>query len=245
VFEIGTTLREARVRRKLTLQQAEEDTKVRVKYIQAMENEDFDVMPSPAYVKGFLRTYAIYLALDADVILQEYTSRFEPNEDHEPFGGNSALGHPRSHTRRNTLAFVAVVCTLVLVLVYVLGLQTKPDAPPPVPPSPSPSVSHSVSASPSPKPSPSVATFTLNVIADRGACVVSVYRESVDTKPVYTKTVYVGQDSGRLGPYKGPLFVTLDVPSNVAVRVNGELIARPTATTATTYRVTAKGLVQP
>jgi len=92
LFEIGNTLREARVRRKLTLQQAEDDTKIRVKYIQAMENEDFDVMPSPAYVKGFLRTYSEYLGLDPIVMLQEYRSRFEPNEEHEPFGGHSALG---------------------------------------------------------------------------------------------------------------------------------------------------------
>ena len=64
MFEIGTTLREGRVRRKLTLQQVEDDTKIRVKYIQAMENEDFEVMPSPAYVRGFVRTYATYLGLD-------------------------------------------------------------------------------------------------------------------------------------------------------------------------------------
>ena len=92
MFEIGSTLRETRVRRKTTLQQAEDDTKIRVKYIQAMENDDFDLMPSAAYVKGFLRTYSHYLGLDADVILEEYRSRFEPNEEHEPFGGNSALG---------------------------------------------------------------------------------------------------------------------------------------------------------
>src|SRR5665647_2137287 len=58
VFEIGNTLREARVRRTLTLQQVEEDTKIRVKYVQAMENEDFDLMPGATYVKGFLRTYS-------------------------------------------------------------------------------------------------------------------------------------------------------------------------------------------
>ena len=56
MFEIGNTLREARVRRTITLQQVEEDTKIRVKYVQAMENEDFDVMPGATYVKGFLRT---------------------------------------------------------------------------------------------------------------------------------------------------------------------------------------------
>ena len=69
MFEIGTTLREARVRRALTLQQVEEDIKIRVKYVQAMENEDWDVMPGVTYVKGFLRTYATYLGLDPDVII--------------------------------------------------------------------------------------------------------------------------------------------------------------------------------
>ena len=121
VFEIGSTLRETRVRRKTTLQQAEDDTKIRVKYIQAMENDDFDLMPSAAYVKGFLRTYSLYLGLDANVILDEYRSRFEPNEEHEPFGGNSALGRPHAHRRRNTLTFIAVVCLLILGLLYVLG----------------------------------------------------------------------------------------------------------------------------
>ena len=125
MFEIGSTLRETRVRRKTTLQQAEDDTKIRVKYIQAMENDDFDLMPSPAYVKGFLRTYSTYLGLDADVMLDEYRSRFEPNEEHEPFGGNSALGRPHAHRRRNTLTFIAVVCLLILGLLYVWPLQLR------------------------------------------------------------------------------------------------------------------------
>ena len=77
MFEIGSTLRETRVRRKTTLQQAEDDTKIRVKYIQAMENDDFDLMPSSAYVKGFLRTYADYLGLDADVAAGEQLPLFE------------------------------------------------------------------------------------------------------------------------------------------------------------------------
>ena len=75
MFEIGNTLREARVRRNLTLQQVEEDIKIRVKYVQAMENEDWDVMPGVTYVKGFLRTYATYLGLDPEVIIGEFRSR--------------------------------------------------------------------------------------------------------------------------------------------------------------------------
>ena len=108
MFEIGSTLREARVRRKLTLQQAEEDTKIRVKYLQAMENEDFDLMPGQAYIKGFLQTYAQYLGLDPAIILDEYRSRGTARQEHQPFGGASIIGKPHSHRRRNTLAFIAV-----------------------------------------------------------------------------------------------------------------------------------------
>jgi len=150
VFEIGNTLREARVRRNLTLQQVEEDTKIRVRYVQAMENEDFDVMPGATYVRGFLRTYSEYLALDPEVIVGEYRSRgIKTGEIQEPFGGVSMLGAPRSHRGRNTVVFVAVICLLVLGVIWILGRgtetrsPTKPGALGIVSPSPSPSPSAS------------------------------------------------------------------------------------------------------
>ncbi len=137
MFEIGNTLREARVRRNLTLQQVEEDTKIRVKYVQAMENEDFDVMPGATYVKGFLRTYSEYLALDPEVMIDEYRSRgVKTGEIQEPFGGVSMLGAPRSHRGRNTVVFVAVICLLVLGVIWILGRNggdTSPPRPSPVP----------------------------------------------------------------------------------------------------------------
>ena len=124
MFEIGNTLREARVRRNLTLQQVEEDIKIRVKYVQAMENEDWDVMPGVTYVKGFLRTYSTYLGLDPDVIIGEFRSRgMTPSaEHHEPFGGSSVIGKPHSHRGRNTIVIVAIVCLIALAAIYALGL---------------------------------------------------------------------------------------------------------------------------
>ena len=124
MFEIGNTLREARVRRNLTLQQVEEDIKIRVKYVQAMENEDWDVMPGVTYVKGFLRTYSTYLGLDPDVIIGEFRSRgMTPSaEHHEPFGGASVIGKPHSHRGRNTIVIVAIVCLIALAAIYALGL---------------------------------------------------------------------------------------------------------------------------
>jgi helix-turn-helix protein len=76
VFEIGHSLREARERQGLGYPEIELGTKIRAKYIRALEEEDFDAIPGDAYTRGFLRTYAEYLGLDGDVYVDEYASRF-------------------------------------------------------------------------------------------------------------------------------------------------------------------------
>ena len=76
MFEIGNSLREARVRRGTDFAQAELVTKIRGKYLRALEDEQFEVLPAQTYVKGFLRTYAEYLGLDGQLYVDEYNSRF-------------------------------------------------------------------------------------------------------------------------------------------------------------------------
>ena len=246
MFEIGSTLREARVRRKVTLQQAEDDTKIRVKYIQAMENEDFDVMPSPAYVKGFLRTYSEYLGLDPVVMLQEYRSRFEPNEEHEPFGGHSALGKPRAHRRRNTVAFVAVICLLILGVLYVLGRDNgnqNDQGQIPVTNVPSKSPSARPSTSPRPTVSPSSTLLTIRVTADKGDCWVEARKSSPAGKVLYMATM----PQGTVRTFHTPgtaLYLRLGVPNYVSIRVKGKGSYRPADLLSASYRVTRKGVVK-
>ena len=86
MFEIGASLREARARRQLGYDQIEAETKIRAKYIRCMEDEQFDVLPSGTYVRGFLRTYADYLGLDGQLYVDEYSSRFGdlPGRAHDP-----------------------------------------------------------------------------------------------------------------------------------------------------------------
>jgi hypothetical protein len=76
VFEIGNSLREARVRQGLEYPQVELATKIRAKYVKALEEEQFGVLPAQPYVKGFLRTYAEFLGLDGQLYVDEYNSRF-------------------------------------------------------------------------------------------------------------------------------------------------------------------------
>lgn len=136
MFEIGNSLREARVRRNISLQQAEEDTKIRVKYIQAMENEDFDILPAGTYVKGFLRTYAEYLDLDYQILIDEYNERFGSGEHREHIihqqRTNKAVGTeaPRRRSQTNYLLVAIIAVVIIAVLAY-LGWG-NPDSEEPV-----------------------------------------------------------------------------------------------------------------
>jgi cytoskeletal protein RodZ len=80
VFEIGNSLREARLRQGLEFPEIEQATKIRGKYLRALEEEQFEVLPAQTYVKGFLRSYADYLGLDGQLYVDEFNSRYVRGE---------------------------------------------------------------------------------------------------------------------------------------------------------------------
>src|SRR3954462_12158150 len=85
MFEIGSSLREARLRQGLDFPELEQTTKIRGKYLRALEDEQFDVLPAQTYVKGFLRNYAEFLGLDGQLYVDEYNSRYVIGEKgHRP-----------------------------------------------------------------------------------------------------------------------------------------------------------------
>ena len=84
MLEIGSSLREARIRQGVELAQIEADTHIRTRYLKALEDERFDLVPGDAYARGFLRTYADYLGLDVELFVDEYKARFAPPEEPLP-----------------------------------------------------------------------------------------------------------------------------------------------------------------
>src|SRR6476620_9802941 len=101
MFEIGNSLREARVRRGVDYAQAELATKIRGKYLRALEEEQFSLLPAQTYIKGFLRTYAEYLGLDGQLYVDEYNSRFVTGaDDHEPRTRRSSARPERRNRRQ-------------------------------------------------------------------------------------------------------------------------------------------------
>ena len=81
MFEIGNSLREARSRQGLDLAQLEVDTRIRGKYLRALEDEQFHLLPGDAYVRGFIRVYAEQLGLDSSLYVDEYNARFASDDD--------------------------------------------------------------------------------------------------------------------------------------------------------------------
>src|ERR1700759_1136631 len=81
--EIGARLREARMRAKIDINEVEVSTKIRAKYLRAIENEEWDLLPGEVYVKSFLRTYGDYLGLDTRQLLDDFRRRYERPSDHE------------------------------------------------------------------------------------------------------------------------------------------------------------------
>jgi len=122
--EIGETLRETRMRRRIDMTEVEAATKIRAKYLRALENEEWDLLPGPTFVKTFLRTYAEYLDLDPRLLVEEYRQRYErpSTQDLRPFKPGAAAQRRRRPPRRGPSGPALVVVFGIVVLLGVLYL---------------------------------------------------------------------------------------------------------------------------
>ncbi len=122
--DIGTTLREARMRARIDISEVEASTKIRAKYLRAIENEEWDLLPGPIYARSFLRTYGDYLGLDSRMLVDEFKQRYERPSDHEvrPI---SPRNRDRDRTPRGPLlppwALIGIVLAAVVVALIIVG----------------------------------------------------------------------------------------------------------------------------
>jgi cytoskeleton protein RodZ len=128
--EIGDTLREARMRSHIDVSEIEASTKIRAKYLRALENEEWGLLPGPTFVKSFLRTYAQALGLDGKALVEEYRLNHEhPSEAAlEPIVSSTQSARTRGAGPRRTptgpsRAYMALVgAVLLLIVLLVVGL---------------------------------------------------------------------------------------------------------------------------
>jgi len=123
---IGETLREARMRQRLDIADVEQRTKIRAKYLRALENEEFGMLPGPTFVKTFLRTYAETLGLDPHVLVEEYRAGHEGEDELElqPLSPPSAARDRYRGPRLGPGMLALLVLVGVVAVLVAIGLAS-------------------------------------------------------------------------------------------------------------------------
>jgi hypothetical protein len=235
VFEIGNSLREARLRRHIEFVEAEHGTKIRGKYLRALEDERFELLPSHTYVKGFLRSYAEYLGLDGQLYVDEYNSRFVIGEEdallRSPRRVPAARSRRADRRESNIVLLALTAIGLVTALVIVAWRFGNVDQEPVRGLSSTPTVT-TVAAAPD-----AAGTVRLELRATRGDSYLIVRSGSAIGDELYKGTLERGQRQrfdGRV------LWVRLETPANVLVKRNGNRVKLGAAVKAQGVFVTAK-----
>ena len=116
MFQIGDSLREARTRRGLSAADVQTGIHIRERYLTALEEEHWEMLPGEAYTKGFLRTYAEFLGLDGELYIDEYNARLRGREDEplvpEVFAPRRRLSGTAVRTLAGALVLAAAVAGL-------------------------------------------------------------------------------------------------------------------------------------
>ena len=116
MFDIGASLREARTRRGLSLDDVAAGLRIRERYVTALEEERWELLPGEAYAKGFLRMYAEFLGLDGSLCVDEYNERIAAHLDQALVLESLAPSKGRSRLLTRTIVGVVVVGALVAAL---------------------------------------------------------------------------------------------------------------------------------
>jgi cytoskeletal protein RodZ len=213
LFEIGNSLREARARRQIPLGQAEQATKIRGKYLRALEEERFDLLPSDTYVKGFLRTYADYLGLDGQLYVDEYNSRFVIDDE---WGrrrrSRSAAGREAEHRVQTNVVLIALGAIAVLTVVVITAWKAADNG--------------SVATQPPKRhaparPRPEAPAPYLEITAVKGPSKVIVNRTGAGGKILFEGTL----ERGDTQAFNGKSFwLNVGAPENLVITVAGRRV---------------------
>jgi hypothetical protein len=232
VFDIGSSLRDARDRQGLDFQELEQITKIRPKYLRALEDERFDILPAPTYVRGFLRSYAEALGLDGQPFVDEYNSRFAIEEE-APVRARRVPPPRRNRSNRESrmavLALLGIAAVTALVIAaFKFGGPEEEGVP---------GLTVQGQGEQTTTPTTARGNMRLIVRAVKGGSWMEVRAGSSSGRLLYSGTLEQGQGK----PFEGRrLQLALAEPQNVVVRVNGKRVDLPVGTT---FVVTARRIV--
>jgi Helix-turn-helix domain/RodZ C-terminal domain len=230
MFEIGGSLREARLKRGLTPADVQKAIRIRDRYLQALEEERWELLPGDAYVKGFLRTYADFLGLDGSLYVDEYNNRFahpdeQPQLVPERFARRSGRRVGGGGRFRPALAVAVLVAIVAAVAAWRLsGSSGNKQGAPPTTSVRTTTGSHHTAHKKKHKqhhsaPLPTRATL----VASRGASWLWVRKGSASGPTVYEGTLLQGKTLP-VDLASGPVWIRIGDPTALDVRLGGAVV---------------------
>lgn len=257
--EIGATLREARMHARIDVSEIEAQTKIRARYLRALENEEWDLLPGPTFIKSFLRTYAAALGLDGKALVEEYRVNFEHPGEQEiqplsaqrrrartggepasgPPGGGAGVGGGPSRGYMIAVGLIGLLIVILIIGLLTRGSSPKKDA--------STTGRHSGEHSSSARrpdqrrshragsrASADQVSVSLEATAPVWVCLVNGARQ----KLIPGMDLQPGQSNG---PFHAKRFEVTLGNASVNLTVDGKAVSVPTSSTAIGYLITARG----
>ena len=236
------------MRARIDISEIESETKIRAKYLRALENEEWDLLPGPTYVKSFLRTYADALGLDGKLLIEEYKLRHERLSDVElqpiaPPGQRERRRRPRAALSRGWL--VGLVVLALLAGLWVIGNRNQggDDQGSTPPPASTPTTTTSTNSKASSakkkaakkkaKAKPKVARLTIVATGQVYVCLKAAGKRTPVPGIVLT-------GGARQGPYKSSKFRLQLGTSEARLIVNGKSRNVPSVANGIGYEITPR-----
>ena len=238
---IGATLREARNRRKVDLSQVEAAIKIRVRYLQAMENEEWDALPGGAYTRGFIRTYASYLGLDGERLADDY------RRSTAPLGGERAPKRvepvptgargDRAGISRRVLA-IAVVLGLIAIVVGIGLLGGDGGSSTQAPAKKAGKTQHAKQDGTAPVTAPPGVAVRLAATAEVWVCLLNAKEEPLVDGQIL-------ESGAEEGPFRSKGFEIALGNGSVNMLIDGKDAKVPASSSPVGYRIDSSGELSP
>ena len=237
---IGETLREARTAAGIQLDDAERTIRIRIRYLDALENEEWDVLPGDAYVRGFLHTYADFLGLDGAALVDEYDRQEVPAQAERsmdaPFEPPRTMdgGNPTMRRIGWGAIFVAAALAALFIVLGITGGSSQ-----------SPKNNHhqhhrggdkqgSAQSSTTTTTTPSEATVSLTPTGTVWVCLVDQSGKAL----VNGETLTTGDSRG---PFKAKDMQLTLGNGEIQVELNGKQVSIPSAANPVGFDLTPQG----
>ena len=240
MFEIGSSLKEARLRQGLDFPEIETGTKIRGKYLNALEEERFDVLPAEAYIKGFLRTYAEYLGLDGQLYVNEFNSRYVAPEEMQSIRVRRTA-QARRHRRVQGGVLIAALAGIAIVTALVIVAWTSGSAPDQHLAGIPPGASTQQKKHDRTQPQSAKAHITLRAV--RTYVSLLAVRKGGPTGKILLENVELAPGEAKKFTRRS-LWINTGTPGNLRVIVNGKRVTYPGGKPQA-FVVSARGIIAP